>query len=66
MKDAKDQYQYIADPWHGRWTYANENGTYVIEYQRGRFCVDGREFSLETQARDYVFEKLNIPQLLPC
>ena len=28
--------------------------------------ADGREFTLETQARDYVFEKLNIPKLLPC
>lgn len=66
MKDAKEQYQYIADPRNGRWTYANENGTYIIELQRGRFCADGREFTLYTQARDYVLEKLNIPQLLPC
>lgn len=66
MANSKETYQYIADPINGRWTYANENGTYIIELQRGRFCADGREFTLYTQARDYVLEKLNIPQLLPC
>lgn len=66
MAHSKETYQYIADPWRGRWTYANKNGTLVIELERGRFCVDGRDFVLYTQARDYVFEKLNIPKMYPC
>ena len=66
MANSKETYQYIADPVNGRWTISNENGTLVIEYKQGRFCVDGRAFVLITQAREYAFDKLGIPQLLPC
>ena len=66
MANTKETYEYIADPWRGRWTVSNKNGTLVIELKAGLFCVDGKTFVSITQAREYAFDKLNIPQLLPC
>ena len=65
MANSKETYSYIADPANGRWTYANEKGTCIIEYLRGRFHVDGNAYVLISQAIEYAFNKLGIPQLLP-
>lgn len=65
MANSKETYQYIADPLYGTWTVKNEKGVLVIVYMQGRFHVDGHAFLSITNAREYAFDKLGIPQLLP-
>ncbi|MBR1809573.1 MAG: hypothetical protein IJ776_09345 [Paludibacteraceae bacterium] len=66
MANSQETYSYIADPWQGRWTVANNTGTLAIELKQGQFCVGNNAFALFIQARDYALEKLNIPKLLSC
>ena len=66
MANSKATYQYIADPANCTWTVKNEKGTLVIVCKQAQFHVDGRAFPLFTNAREYAFDKLGIPQLLPC
>ena len=57
-------YDFLADPWSGRWTIVKGVHRKTICLIHGKFVVDGKEFVLLSRAKEYVFDLLNIPHEL--